>query len=106
MKSTVVVAIFSLFILTSVASAADAAAGKTVFTQKCAMCHGADASGNTPMGKNLKIKDLRSPEVQKQSHSDLEGIVRNGKNKMPAFKGKLTDPQIDNVLAYIEQLGK
>jgi len=106
MKARIASALFSVLILTGVASAADAAAGKTVFTQKCAMCHGADASGNTPMGKSLKIKDLHSPEVQKQSDADLKGIVAGGKNKMPSFKGKLTDAQIDNVLAYVRQLGK
>jgi mono/diheme cytochrome c family protein len=106
MKTSIVIALFSLFIFTGVAGAADAAAGKTVFIQKCAMCHGADASGNTPMGKNLKIKDLHSPEVQSQPDADLKGIIAAGKNKMPSFKGKLTDAQIDNVLAYVRQLGK
>jgi len=28
-------------------------AGK-IFKAKCAMCHGADGSGNSPMGKRLK----------------------------------------------------
>jgi cytochrome c6 len=95
-----------LLALTGVAAAADAAAGKTLFTSKCAICHGADGAGKTSIGKNLKIKDLHSPDVQKQSDTDLKAIITEGKNKMPAFKGKLSDGQIDDVLAYIRELGK
>ena len=32
--------------------------------------------------------------------------IKNGKNKMPAFAGKLTDPQITDVVAYIHTLQK
>ena len=39
--------------------------GAAIFKTKCAPCHGADGSGQTPVGKNLKVKDLRSAEVQK-----------------------------------------
>jgi cytochrome c6 len=80
--------------------------GKSLFTSKCALCHGADASGNTAIGKNLKIKNLHSPEVQGMSDADLKTVITNGKNKMPAFKGKLTAAQIDQAVAYIRELGK
>lgn len=103
---TFALAILCLFVLLGSAAAADVAAGKTIFSTKCSICHGADGAGKTPMGRTLNIKDLHSPEVQKLSHDELEGIIRNGKNKMPAFKGKLTDPQIDSVVAYIRELGK
>jgi cytochrome c6 len=106
MKVRIMVAIFLLFALTGIASAESAAAGKSLFTSKCALCHGADGTGNTTVGKNLKIKNLHSPDVQNQSDADLKAVITTGKNKMPPFKGKLTDAQFDQVLAYVRQLGK
>jgi cytochrome c6 len=44
--------------------------------------------------------------VQSQSDAQLTDIVTNGKNKMPAYKGKLTDDQIKGLVAYIRGLAK
>ena len=88
------------------ARAADANDGATSFKAKCAMCHGADAAGKTVMGEKLGIKDLRSAEVQKQSDADLAQIISKGKNKMPAYEGKLSNDQVQNVVAYIRTTAK
>lgn len=81
-------------------------AGATIFKSKCAMCHGPDGAGKTVMGDKLKIRDLRSAEVQNQSDPALAQIVTKGKEKMPAYDGKLTKEQIDQVIVYIRELGK
>src|SRR5690348_12412363 len=57
--------------LVSVSAFGAAADGAATFKAKCAMCHGQDATGNTPMGKNLKIRDLTSADVQKQSDAEI-----------------------------------
>lgn len=80
--------------------------GAATFKAKCVMCHGADGAGTTPVGKSMKIRDLGSAEVQAQTDAQLSGIVTNGKNKMPAYKGKLTDDQIKGLVAYIRQFAK
>ena len=80
--------------------------GAATFKAKCAMCHGGDGAGTTPVGKSMKIRDLRSAEVQAQTDAQLTDILTNGKNKMPAYKGKLTDDQIKGLVSYIRQLGK
>ncbi len=80
--------------------------GASDFKAKCAMCHGPDGTGNTATGKALKVRDLASPDVQGQSDAQLTEIVTNGKNKMPAYKGKLTDDQIKGLVAYIRGLAK
>jgi mono/diheme cytochrome c family protein len=77
-----------------------------LFVSKCAICHGADGSARTTIGKNMKIRDFHSSEVQKQSDADLKAIITKGKGKMPAFEGKLTEAQIDQLLAYIRELPK
>jgi mono/diheme cytochrome c family protein len=80
-------------------------AGK-LFKAKCAVCHSADGSGNSPMGKNLKIRDLRSAEVQKQSDAQLSEIISKGKGKMPSFEKSLGKEQIRDLVGYIRGLAK
>lgn len=102
--STLVILILlsSLFIAQSYA--ADTAAA--VFTGKCVMCHGADGQGKTPMGTKFNIKNLTSPEVQKQSAAELTQTIAKGKNKMPAYDGKLTKDEIAQLAAYVKGLAK
>jgi cytochrome c6 len=78
--------------------------GADTFKAKCAMCHGADGSASSGMGKTMGLKPLGSPEVQKMSDADLNALITNGKGKMPAMKGKLTDAQITDVVKYIRML--
>jgi len=78
--------------------------GADTFKAKCAMCHGADGSASTGMGKTMGLKPLGSPEVQKMSDADLVALITNGKGKMPAMKGKLTDAQISDVAKYVHTL--
>ena len=81
-----------------------AQSGGDTFKAKCAMCHGADGKGDTAMGKTLKLRDLGSPDVQKQSDADLTGIITNGKDKMPKYDGKLTKDQISDVVKFVRTL--
>lgn len=80
--------------------------GAAVFAGKCVMCHGADGAGKTMMGAKLGIRDLRSPEVQKLADADLVKIVASGKDKMPAYNGKLAGQQITDVVGYVRELAK
>ena len=78
-----------------------------LFKAKCSACHAADGSSNGPMGKTLGAKDLRSDEVQKQTDAQLNDSIANGMGKkMPAYKGKLTDAQIKDLVGYIRGLAK
>ena len=78
--------------------------GASVYKVKCAACHAADGSGITPMGKSMKIRDLHSADVQKQSDAQLTTIVNDGKGKMPGYKGKLTADEVKAVVAYIRTM--
>ena len=81
-------------------------AAETLFKAKCAMCHGADATGNTAMGKKFNIPDLRAPEIQKKPKAELANAIAKGKNKMPAFEGKLTSDEVNELATYVRQLKK
>ena len=96
------VALFSLIVTLTMPPMAAADSGADTFKAKCAMCHGADGAGKPAMG----TKPLGSADVQKMSDADLDGAITNGKGKMPAYKGKLTDAQIKDLVSYIRTLKK
>ena len=82
------------------ALAADTANGAKIFNANCAACHMG--------GRNVVMatKTLKIDALEKYQMNSLEAIinqVRNGKNAMPAFKGRLNDKQIEDVAAYVLQ---
>ena len=70
------------------------------------MCHGPDGSGDTAMGKKMKIRDLRSADVQKQTDAQLAEIIAKGKSPMQGYDKTLDKAKIDDVVAYLRELGK
>lgn len=94
-----------LIVCLALASTAFAAAdGAAIFKAKCAMCHGPNGDASSGMAKSMGLKPLTSPDVQKMSDADLTALVTNGKGKMPASKGKLTDDEISAVVKYVKTL--
>ena len=74
-----------------------------LYKSKCAVCHAAEGTGDTPMGTKLGVKDFKA---SKSSDSAMFDITKKGKAKMPAYNGKLTDDQIKDLVKYIRGLGK
>jgi cytochrome c6 len=77
-----------------------------LYKTNCSVCHAADGSGNSPSGKALKAKDLRSDEVQKKSDAELAEGITKGQGKMPPFGKKLKAEQIEQLVSYVRQLAK
>lgn len=75
------------------------ASGADDYKAKCAMCHGADGKG--AMAKKMGSQDLAGTSM---STAEIAKVVTDGKGKMPAFKGKLSDDQIQAVAAYVKTL--
>ena len=80
--------------------------GQTTFEAHCATCHAPDGSGNTAVGKSMKIPDLHSAEVQKLSDAQLADVIGNGKNSMPPFKGSLNPDEIHDLVIHLRQLSE
>lgn len=87
-------------------SAYSQAPGVATYKAKCAICHGADGLAATSMGKSMKILSVKDPAMKSAPDARLIASTTNGKGKMPAYKGKLTDAQIKEVIAYMRSLGK
>ena len=95
---------FAGYVIQSAHLFAAPASGADTFKTKCAMCHGPDGAGNTPMGQKLKVRDLRSPEVQKQTDDELAAYIANGKPPMPAYGKTLGSGDIHALVAYIRSI--
>jgi cytochrome c6 len=106
MKKTLIVLTLCILIAAPSAFAGGGPDGAAIYKSKCAMCHGADGAGQTPMGKNMKLRDLRSADVQNQTDAELVKWIADGKGKMPAYKGKLTPADIDALVGFIRTLKK
>lgn len=80
--------------------------GEALYKAKCAACHGADGKGETTIGKANKLRDFASPDVQKQSDEELNGIITTGKGKMPAYGKSLKTDQIKDLVGYLRSFKK
>lgn len=80
------------------------APGADTYKAKCAMCHGTDGLANTPTAKNFKVLSFKDPEMIKATDAQFIASTTDGKGKMPAYKGKLTDAQIKDVAGFVKTL--
>jgi mono/diheme cytochrome c family protein len=92
--------------------------GHRIYNAECAACHGASLEGQANWQKRRPDGKLPAPPHDASGHTwhhpreQLAAIVKFGMvppnappgyvSDMPAFGGKLTDAQIENVLAWIE----
>ena len=89
------------------ASSANAFEASSVFNSKCASCHGKDGRARSLHGKHEHARDLTSAEWQDSvSDERIYNSISNGKGKMPAFKKKLSDSQIDELVNYVRRFRK
>ena len=56
------------------------------------------------MGKKFKLRDLRSPDVQKRSDDELTALITNGKPPMPAVGKTLDAAAIKDLVTYIRSI--
>lgn len=71
--------------------------GQRLFSSYCATCHGADAGGNTGF-PNLRDNDWLYGGEPAQI---VETITHGRQGSMPAWKGILTNQQVDDVVRWL-----
>ena len=74
------------------------ASGAKIFSANCTACH--IGGGNVVVNKKT-LKKAALEKYEKFSIAAITAQVTNGKRAMPAFKGKLTDQQIEDVATYV-----
>ena len=101
--------------VTAAAQAADLAAGRKIFEEVCAACHGptgrADPTNPTVQALDPKPADLSDPLFNsREPAEDWEIVVTHGgpalglSAAMPAQQGALSEEDIRNVVAYAKTL--
>ncbi len=92
----------SILLLGAASVPALAADGKALYESKCSMCHGKDGVAK-PMAKGSA--NLNDAAFQGANDSAaIAKVTAEGKNKMPAYKGKLSDEEIQAVAEYVKTL--
>lgn len=76
------------------AAAGNPGAGSQIFSQNCAVCHGAQGSGAATG------PDLQQPELAQEEEAVVSQIVEGG-GGMPAFGEQLSDQEIADVAAFV-----
>ena len=99
--------------LAIVAASLGAADAQVNWEKNCASCHGKDGKGETKAGRKADVKNLTDATYQasftdEQMFKQIkEGLKdKNGKEKMKAFGGTLSDEEIKALVAFVRGFKK
>ena len=90
--------VLALLPLAGAQAAGDKEHGKKIFAEHCAMCHG-DNGGGTDLGPEL----FYAPGMDESVKIITDGKDSGKDQKMPAFKGTLSEQDIQDVATYLTQ---
>jgi mono/diheme cytochrome c family protein len=90
------------------ASDENIAAGRALFGQHCAVCHGEDGKAKTEMAASMKVKpaDLTDRAMHGITDGEIYWVITNGikRSGMPAFKAKASDTERWQMALYVKHL--
>ena len=106
-----------IVVTTLPASAADMAATQRLYGRRCAKCHGKDGHGDgaglKELGTEAKPIDWTDKAAMaKVSDADMMKIIELGgkgvgkAKEMPAYKGKLSQAEIADLVKFVRSLAK
>jgi len=92
----------------TLAASGDPTNGKIIYETNCLICHGERGKGDGLLGATLRPPptDLTGSQARAKSDTDLLTVIHDGRGVMPAWKTRLKEQEIQNVLAYIRGLGE
>jgi mono/diheme cytochrome c family protein len=83
------------------------AGAKKIFTEKCVGCHKENGTGGEKEidGVKIKVPDFTSERLKAESDAEFVKIITNGEKEegMPAFKGKVSDQEINDLVKLIRK---
>jgi cytochrome c6 len=78
-----------------------------LFDEHCDSCHGKDGQAKTFKAKFNHARNLTDSKWQAEVTDErLFNSISNGKGKMPAFRKKLSEAQINDLVSYVRRLKK
>ena len=103
----VAAAVLSLFTVLGATKPNEAAAAEaaTIYNRQCVSCHGRDGRGRTRKGRQTRARDVTDAAWQDDvSDERLFNSINNGRGKMPAFRKKISENDIDALVAYVRRM--
>ena len=80
------------------------AAARGIYAKDCQSCHGVDGKGGPVKledGTRLRVPSLREGHALRHPNSEFAKQIREGGDGMPAFKDKLNQQQVDEMISFI-----
>ncbi len=89
-------------------AAAGSDAAMKEYAKSCAACHSKDGKGNAAMANVFKVNadalSLVDDATLAKTDDELFKITSDGLNKMPGYKGKISDGMIRELVVYFRSL--
>ena len=74
-----------------------------LYAENCARCHGEDGRAKGFHGRIVGAQDFTDAQWHKDTSNDeIIHAIKTGPKKMPAFEGKLSEPEIEALAAYVQ----
>ena len=81
------------------------ATARANFGKHCEACHGENGTGGLVKveNKQIKVASLKSDHAIKHTDDQLAKVITGGEEEMPAFKDKLSQPEIADLVRFIRK---
>ncbi len=87
------------------ASVDEFATAKANYQKHCEGCHGPEATGGLVKvdNKQIKVPSLKAEHAMKHTDDQITKMITNGEEEMPAFKDKMTQQEIAQMVRYVRK---
>ena len=87
------------------ATADPLAGARANFTKNCEPCHGPTGEGGLAKvdNKQIKVPSLKAEHAIKHTDDQLTKMITNGEEEMPAFKDKMSQAEIADMVKFIRK---
>ena len=81
------------------------ATARANYTKNCEPCHGPNAEGGPVKvdNKTIKVPSLKSDHAAKLKDDHIAHMITNGEEAMPAFKDKMTQAEIADMVKFVRK---
>lgn len=97
MRLVLIVVMLVAVVLSGCDDASEGKYGEDLFATTCAHCHGSDLAGGVgpPLGADSDAASLTDVQIA--------GVISVGPGAMPSFVSRLTDEQVESLVAYLRE---
>jgi mono/diheme cytochrome c family protein len=81
------------------------ATARANYKKNCEACHGPEATGGLVKveKKQIKVPSLKAEHALKHTDEQLTKMITNGEEDMPAFKDKMSAPEIAEMVRFVRK---